>query len=63
MTELHHVTNADKVFGTHNTPDHFRVDDLPQIHALMRAKPFATLVADHDTAKGLKGHLIYAIKR
>jgi transcriptional regulator len=27
------------------TPDHFRVDDLPQIHALMRARPLATLVS------------------
>jgi transcriptional regulator len=27
------------------TPDNFRVDDLPQIHALMRAKPFATLIS------------------
>jgi transcriptional regulator len=26
-------------------PDHFRVDDLPQIHALMRARPFAALVS------------------
>jgi predicted FMN-binding regulatory protein PaiB len=27
------------------TPDDFRVDGLPQIHALMRSKPFATLVS------------------
>jgi transcriptional regulator len=26
-------------------PDHYRVDDLPQLHALMRARPFATLVS------------------
>src|SRR5580704_16139764 len=26
-------------------PDHFRVDDLPQIHTLMRTRPFATLVS------------------
>ncbi len=26
-------------------PDHFRVDDLPQMHALMRARPFAALVS------------------
>ncbi len=26
-------------------PDHFRVDDAPQMHALMRAHPFATLVS------------------
>ena len=27
------------------TPDHFRVDDLPQMHALMRARPLAALVS------------------
>jgi transcriptional regulator len=27
------------------TPDHFRVVDLPQMHALMRARPLATLVS------------------
>ena len=26
-------------------PDHFRVDDVPPMHALMRARPFATLVS------------------
>jgi len=26
-------------------PDHFRVDALPQMHALMRERPFATLVS------------------
>lgn len=26
-------------------PDHFRVDDLPQMHALMRGRPFAALVS------------------
>lgn len=26
-------------------PDHFRVEDVPQMHALMRAKPFAALVS------------------
>jgi transcriptional regulator len=26
-------------------PDHFRVEDLPQMHALMRARPFAALVS------------------
>jgi transcriptional regulator len=26
-------------------PDHFRVDDLSQIHALMRSRPFATLIS------------------
>ena len=27
-------------------PDHYRVADLPQLHALMRARPFATLVSN-----------------
>jgi len=26
-------------------PEHFRVDDLPQMHALMRARPFAALAS------------------
>ncbi len=26
-------------------PDHFRVEDVPQLHALMRARPFAALVS------------------
>jgi transcriptional regulator len=26
-------------------PDHFRVEDLPQMHALMRGRPFAALVS------------------
>ena len=26
-------------------PDHFRVDDLPQMHALMRQRPFAALIS------------------
>jgi transcriptional regulator len=26
-------------------PDHFRVEDVPQMHALMRGRPFATLVS------------------
>lgn len=26
-------------------PDHFRVDDLPQMHAFMRARPFVALVS------------------
>jgi transcriptional regulator len=26
-------------------PDHFRVDDVPQMHALMRGRPFAALVS------------------
>ena len=27
-------------------PDHYRVADLSQLHALMRARPFATLVSN-----------------
>jgi transcriptional regulator len=27
-------------------PDHFRVDDVPQMHALMRGRPFAALVSN-----------------
>jgi transcriptional regulator len=30
-------------------PDHFRVEDVPQMHALMRARPFATLVSAGST--------------
>src|SRR3954470_24315753 len=26
-------------------PDHFRVEDVPEMHALMRARPFATVVS------------------
>jgi transcriptional regulator len=26
-------------------PDHFRVDDVPEMHALMRARPFAALIS------------------
>jgi transcriptional regulator len=26
-------------------PDHFRVDDVPKMHALLRARPFATLIS------------------
>jgi transcriptional regulator len=26
-------------------PDHFRVEDVPEMHALMRARPFATLIS------------------
>jgi len=26
-------------------PDHFRVDDVPQMHALMRGRPFASLIS------------------
>jgi predicted FMN-binding regulatory protein PaiB len=27
-------------------PDLFRVDDVPQMHALMRARPFAALISN-----------------
>jgi transcriptional regulator len=30
-------------------PDHFRVDDVPEMHALMRARPFVTLVSSGPT--------------
>ena len=26
-------------------PDHFRVEDIPEMHALMRARPFAALIS------------------
>src|SRR6185312_10245251 len=26
-------------------PDHFRVEDIPEMHALMRGRPFATLIS------------------
>src|SRR5436305_14668014 len=30
-------------------PDHFRVDDIPQMHDLMRSRPFAALVSSGAT--------------
>src|SRR5262245_18366969 len=33
-------------------PDHFRVENLSQIHALMRARPFAVLVSGAAAALG-----------
>jgi len=30
-------------------PDHFRVEDVPQMHTLMRARPFAVLVSGGST--------------
>src|SRR5258705_13963298 len=43
-------------------PDHFRVDDLPQMHALMRARPFAALVS--AGAAGLYGaHLPTGVEK
>jgi transcriptional regulator len=42
-------------------PDHFRIDDVKQMHALMRARPFATLVSAQ--AKGLfASHLPTVLK-
>jgi len=42
-------------------PDHFRVDDMAQMHALMRARPFAALVS--STRNGLYGtHLPTVLK-
>ncbi|WP_408840309.1 FMN-binding negative transcriptional regulator, partial [Acidocella sp.] len=34
-------------------PDHFRVEDIGEMHAMMRARPFAALVS--STATGLYG--------
>src|SRR5262245_26884559 len=42
-------------------PDHFRVEELPQLHALMRARPFAALISGGDM--GLYGtHLPTVLK-
>jgi transcriptional regulator len=42
-------------------PDHFRVEDIAEMHALMRARPFATLVS--AGASGLYGtHLPTVLK-
>jgi transcriptional regulator len=42
-------------------PDHFLVDDVPQMHALMRARPFAVLVS--SGAAGLEAtHLPTVLK-
>jgi predicted FMN-binding regulatory protein PaiB len=30
-------------------PDHFRVEDVVRMHALMRARPFASLVSNGST--------------
>ena len=38
---------------TMHRPDHFRVEDVAQMHALMRARPFAALVS--STPAGLNG--------
>ena len=43
-------------------PDHFRVDDIAEMHALMRARPFAALVSSSG-ALGLYGtHLPTVLK-
>ena len=42
-------------------PDHFRVEDVAEMHALMRARPFAALVS--TTQAGLYGtHLPTVLK-
>jgi transcriptional regulator len=42
-------------------PDHFRVEDIGEMHAMMRARPFAALVS--STATGLYGtHLPTVLK-
>ena len=42
-------------------PDHFRVEDIAQMHGLMRARPFAALVS--STSAGLYGtHLPTVLK-
>jgi transcriptional regulator len=42
-------------------PDLFRIDDVPQMHALMRARPFAALIS--SGAGGLYGsHLPTVLK-
>lgn len=42
-------------------PDHYRVEDVVQIHALMRARPFATLVSAGATGL-FASHLPTALK-
>jgi transcriptional regulator len=42
-------------------PDHFRVDDVAQMHALMRARPFATLVSG-GSARLYASHLATVLK-
>ena len=42
-------------------PDHFRVEDVPEMHVLMRAKPFATLVSA-GTAGLYASHLPTVLK-
>jgi transcriptional regulator len=42
-------------------PDHFRVDDVPQMHALMRARPFAAIVSA-GTAGLYASHLPTVLK-
>ena len=39
------VTTAQPMVIVMYQPDHFRVEDVPQMHALMRARPFAALVS------------------
>ena len=43
-------------------PDSFRVDDVPQIHALMRARPFAALVSSSGSTGVYATHLPTVLK-
>jgi transcriptional regulator len=43
-------------------PDHFRIDDLPQLHALMRARPFAALVSSAGALGLYATHLPTVLK-
>src|SRR6266540_1862877 len=41
-------------------PDHFRVDDVPQMHALMRARPLAALASGNEALmifQGAEGYI------
>jgi transcriptional regulator len=42
-------------------PDHFRVEDVPQMHALMRARPLAALISG-DSAGLFASHLPTVLK-
>src|SRR5258706_9709581 len=41
QTAAHVISNAISMYQ----PDHFRIDDLPPMHALMRARPFAAFIS------------------
>jgi len=42
---LSHASDSAFTVTVMYLPDHFRVEDVPQMHALMRARPFAALVS------------------